>query len=552
MTPTQPLHPIRLQPPYYEESGRTSLHRYLDTEFINRFRQDVQHQRYAQPQFSAWLEEETHSQYDTHPVLRLPTHRAFHLVCCEVVCERLGRPALDPRRITSAGFAIRRIGEGQEQAWMLEDGEALGWQDAPTQSADPDIHRRLCANGVLDKRASEPAYSGEQTHPLHVLDSRDAAGKRHTLLFGFVPLGGFYYARNRADLFDAAAQQQFTDAAGQILSWPFGYRDAGRMVWRRRHTKPIEKGVPSKPMFELLRLLVNSYHLGEPARAQNAALEALCAELWFFAEAGLPARLRRLSYNEHNRELFARHRRSSLTAYLQACFAQREDNPLVAWIIRQEEKIDAAGGLDQAGELEPLPNANGEGNLQETLLMLAADAQILRNQLDQRLRDQTLAQAQEIPLPKFAQGEADIYQIVPFVRARNDAGKEQIQWADARHRSMAFRVAAPFDPEASRPSLIQMPSLRDLKRGLAKGASILTPGDTFDMINALKLKKGVSPDLLDGGGPKLGIQWICSFSLPVITLVAMILLMIMISLLNIVFFWLPWVRICLPFPKVSK
>ena len=133
----------------------------------------------------------------------------------------------------------------------------------------------------------------------------------------------------------------------------------------------------------------------------------------------------------------------------------------------------------------------------------------------------------------------------------NDAGKEQIQWADEQCRSLQFRVAAPFDPEASRPSLIPMPSLRDLKRGLAKGASILTPGDTFDLINGLNLKKGASEDVV-GEGPKLGIQWICSFSLPVITLVAMILLMIMISLLNIVFFWLPWVRICLPFPKIEK
>jgi hypothetical protein len=67
------------------------------------------------------------------------------------------------------------------------------------------------------------------------------------------------------------------------------------------------------------------------------------------------------------------------------------------------------------------------------------------------------------------------------------------------------------------------------------------------------LKKGASEDVVPKGDvPQLGIQWICSFSLPVITLVAMILLMIMISLLNIIFFWLPWVRICLPFPSIKK
>ena len=73
----------------------------------------------------------------------------------------------------------------------------------------------------------------------------------------------------------------------------------------------------------------------------------------------------------------------------------------------------------------------------------------------------------EIPLPKFGQTAEDLYQIVPFVRFANDSGSEQMQWADAPSRSPLFRVAAPFDPEASRPSLIQMPSLADLRRGPA-------------------------------------------------------------------------------------
>jgi hypothetical protein len=82
---------------------------------------------------------------------------------------------------------------------------------------------------------------------------------------------------------------------------------------------------------------------------------------------------------------------------------------------------------------------------------------------------------------------------------------------------------------------------------------MITPADTFDLLEKLNLKKGIGPDLVaPNDSPSLGIQWICSFSLPVITLIAMILLMIMISLLNIVFFWLPWVRICLPFPRLKK
>jgi hypothetical protein len=551
MTSAQAIHSIRIKPPFFSSGEQASLHRYLDPDFINRFRQDIQKQRFSEPQFGQWLQEETHSPFDQHPVLRLPTHRAFHLVCCEVACERFGLPALDPARITSAGFVIRRIRNGQEQAWILEEGEALGWQNASSELRDPDLDRRLCANGVLHKRADQAAYSGEQSHPLHVLNSTDSKGKRHTLLFGYVPLGGFYYERHTATLFDASSQQQIETVAARSLPWPFGYREGKNQPWQLHHSTPINNGAPSKAMFELLRLLVNRYHLGEAKRDANSELQALCEQLWFYEESRLPAKLRSGIYNEQQRELFKLYRKFHLSRYLQECFAEAENNPLVSWIIKQEERIDQAGGLNNLAALDALPNSNGRGNLDYSLKMVASDAEDLRHQLGQRFREQTLAQAKEIPLPKFGQGQNDLYQIVPFVRSKNDQGKEQIQWADASNRSLIFRVAAPFDPEASRPSLIPMPSLRDLKRGLAKGASILTPGDTFDLINGLNLKKGASEDVI-GDGPKLGIQWICSFSLPVITLVAMILLMIMISLLNIVFFWLPWVRICLPFPKIEK
>lgn len=562
MTSAQPIHSVRLRPPFFQGSKQSgeqaSLLRYLDPDFINRFQQDVSKQRFQQTQFADWVKEETHSQFDKKPVLRLPTHRAFHIVCCEVVCERFGRPALDPTRITSAGFVIRRQRNGQEQTWVLEEGEALGWQNASTELRDPDLDRRLCANGLLHPRTNQAAYSGEQTHPLHVLNSVDEKGKCHTLLYGYVPLGGFYYERQMANLFDAASKQEIEDFAARSLPWPFGYREGKQQSFLQQHTLPVDDGVPSKAMFELLRLLVNRYHLGETRRALstissnlNAELEALCSELWFYDDRRLPAKLRLELFNEHSRELVKQARMFHLTRYLQQCFAQGENNPLVQWIIQQEDAADKVSGLANLSQLAPLPNSNGIGSLNYSLRIVSSDAEDIRHQLGQRFREQTLAQAKEIPLPKFGQGQNDAYQIVPFVRSKNDQGREQIQWADEHSRSLEFRVAAPFDPEASRPSLIPMPSLRDLKRGLAKGASVLTPGDTFDLINGLNLKKGASEDVISDG-PKLGIQWICSFSLPVITLVAMILLMIMISLLNIVFFWLPWVRICLPFPKIEK
>ncbi len=55
-----------------------------------------------------------------------------------------------------------------------------------------------------------------------------------------------------------------------------------------------------------------------------------------------------------------------------------------------------------------------------------------------------------------------------------------------------------------------------------------------------------------GGGGGVGLGWICGFNIPLITICAFFVLNIFLSLLNIVFFWLPFIKICIPFPSVSS
>ena len=54
----------------------------------------------------------------------------------------------------------------------------------------------------------------------------------------------------------------------------------------------------------------------------------------------------------------------------------------------------------------------------------------------------------------------------------------------------------------------------------------------------------------DSSGINIGV--ICSFSIPIITIVALILLMLFVFILNIVFWWLPFFRICFPLLLPSK
>jgi hypothetical protein len=113
-----------------------------------------------------------------------------------------------------------------------------------------------------------------------------------------------------------------------------------------------------------------------------------------------------------------------------------------------------------------------------------------------------------------------------------------------------FLLAPFFDPDAPvRPIRIAMPvdtTVEGLKK-FDKGVSVIISNQLKAQMNRVSGMK----DLIDGnvnpeGTIDLGL--ICSLSIPIITICALILLMIIVSLLNIIFFWMPLFKICLPLP----
>jgi hypothetical protein len=111
-----------------------------------------------------------------------------------------------------------------------------------------------------------------------------------------------------------------------------------------------------------------------------------------------------------------------------------------------------------------------------------------------------------------------------------------------------FKIASFFDLDAPARSItIAMPvdtSIKDLRK-LRKNVNILLSNELRNQMNRVTNLK----DSLDGkfaDGQNLDIGLLCSFSIPVITICALIVLMIFIGLLNIVFWWSPFLRICFP------
>lgn len=138
-------------------------------------------------------------------------------------------------------------------------------------------------------------------------------------------------------------------------------------------------------------------------------------------------------------------------------------------------------------------------------------------------------------------------------------------------RSVDFRLASFFDPDAPvRPITITLPSdtspagLRKHGRGAAFVMSDMLCGQvqrakglgfTDLVLQVLPWPFHKDIDVGDGGGCKGGtnleIGMICSLSIPIITLCALILLMIMVTLFDFIFRWLPWFIACFPIPKLK-
>lgn len=118
--------------------------------------------------------------------------------------------------------------------------------------------------------------------------------------------------------------------------------------------------------------------------------------------------------------------------------------------------------------------------------------------------------------------------------------------------SLPFTIAAFFDPDAPmRPVRITMPdtSLQNLRK-YQQNVSIVLSKKLREQICQLS---GLSLDQIENGELNdcendFSIGMICSMSIPIITICALILLLIIVNLLNIVFWWLPFFKICIPVP----
>jgi hypothetical protein len=141
-----------------------------------------------------------------------------------------------------------------------------------------------------------------------------------------------------------------------------------------------------------------------------------------------------------------------------------------------------------------------------------------------------------------------LYRLRLFFRIKSETPgcPPELVWSQYSH---PFKIAAWYETgQRSHPPVsLPDPTLKYMQDA-KPNCTFHVPGNLMGAMQNTSLSglmKGA------GGGGGLSLDWICGFNIPLITICAFFVLNIFLGLLNIIFFWLPFIKICIPFPAPS-
>jgi hypothetical protein len=465
-----------------------------------------------------------------------PIHRVFNLALLEAHCTNFGTPRLDGRQIASAGLVVRRVrttpaGAKDYDAWCATKSKVTGWLTLPDSASpdhlrDPDPARRpqprITGDFVFDRaQFGSTDFTAEETTSLFVAPPAIAQATTRTLLYGTIPVTSSSRAGGRpkgpalSDTTWISHLSYFLKTQGSPTSlWPTATSADKAATLAVNDLKdfpitlPEDAATGGRARFILLvSQLTQEFSLLRPVNA--ATTQRLIDTL------------------------------NTLTLTL-----------VNGTSVGAGKYIsDAANfyfGLRSDADAQPTPLSRP----QTWPVISAATAQNLQNILREI--------SGELELSLFAGDKAGgrfddfsaVYVVRAFIRVKQSGDcPPKIVWSPY---SDEFRIVPWYETGPVAPALITLPDpfapgfLKNVKPNVA----FSVPASLANFLNQDPLA------LMKGDGKKksggLTLDWICGFSIPIITICAFILLSIILGILNLIFFWLPFVKICIPFPRPAS
>jgi hypothetical protein len=442
---------------------------------------------------------------DEDNVLKLfqPVHQVLHVALVQAFCDVFGYPRLDANKIDGCGLVIRRIkkdNSGVMERWSKSGDQVVGWVPCTDDDVDPDPTRRrprvTSGNPEIDKRLvlPVPAYNGfsEDVTTLFPAPPDVCDAAKATILYGLIPV-------TSTEKSETAAPPQFDSNF---------FRD--RLPYFLDPTKSRT-------------ILTANATLTKDSPAEGATANQLIADVNC---------LKQLQF-EYDAFGDSPESKAFFQLLNQLSVNDADGHKLAAFGDFLKNAADILVGQDSGSITMPaqwpdIDNAAGAA--------IAAAAQTsFETHLAGLLSPETRYE-----------DTSRQYRMRAFARVkRPDGCPPELIWTEYTE---PFKIAAWYESSGLPPVKIPLPLIdRKFLKSLKPNVAFSMPEDLFNQMQR-DPKKAVAGDDTSPGGLTLGLMWLCSFNIPIITICAFIVLNIFLSLFNLFFSWLLFIKICIPIP----
>ena len=489
-----------------------------DDDFPNAFLRDLS--AIGQPQLSST---QTLPTTPNIPVtLYQPVTRVAHLALVQLCCESPGLPRLNPARVLSAGLVVRQVplAGGPPAAalpWMRNANGQFAWAPRDPSQADDDPDPTLrpqlqSGRPELDQLLAAQALATamtESTTPAFVAAPNVCNAAQRTLVYALIPTASSEASTQQppsVPQLDPATLKQILPTL--LKCGKHCFPQADQTVTYQYMSDDYAKANNASDFLVFsatLRLLYSAFGLFDPNNA------------------GAPALLNVL--NQHYVTI------QNGSGYVQQPMGQFYQDAAAA-LIDYDPNADAPPVPQLI-----MPHAWDFFSKADEAELLSVMAPLL----------QSRGSASVAPQGRF-QDATRLYRARLFFRIKSESPTcpPELVWSCY---SDPFRIGAWYESagRAVAPVPLPDPFDRNVLKSAKPTSAFAVPPSLMNAMGGTTLS-GLSAGTAPAGGGGVGLGWICSFSIPLISICAFFVLNIFISLLNICFFWMAFIKICIPFP----